>query len=882
MKKFVFLYCISFACVFHAGAQVRITGTVKTEAGEPVFNASVVLMRLSDSMTVAYTFTNDKGFYEVFNKSDEKRLMLTIYGFNVRRTSKIIDNQEQNMDFTVVEEAIQLREVSVKSGKMWGNNDTVNYLVDAFRDTTDVVIADVLKKMPGIEVKDDGKVEYKGKPISKFYIENMDMLQGRYNLATTSISAGDVATVQVMENHQSVRALKDIRFSDDVAMNLKLKAEAKGTFALMADLGAGWADSLLYEGSLTGMYFEKRQQYLATLKANNAGTRLVDEENITVFPLASMLKPSAPGIAASRHTLNRSEGFSFSTLQKLKNEAELSLTLLGGSDRNRKRSYAHTVYFLPDTDSLSLKESLHSEETAKGWEAAVTYELNRDLDFLKINMTATGQERWGQSGIDNASFVLQEEESRTLCAKTDLHWVRRSRRDKDRGIEVNSRNKYGQLPYVLNVTPGVFPALLHEGKPYPNTRQDVCFSAFQSENFLRFLTNVVWKRIRIMPHFGFSTEEQALDTRLSGLAADSTAFTLDGKAFGNKLRWHKYQVSGGAFVVYDRRRVYCSLYLPLQLRYLRLEDLASLTQGPGTDGKFKLLIQPSFGLNYKFSHQWEIKGKIGSYSTTPSLQTLYSGYILKNYRTLARYESPISDTWGGNASLSLAYKNVMKYQFGDLSVSYNRYWNKVMYVQHFEGNMLVINAIEKESSGDYLSFSAYVGKGFDWKRLNINVKCACGLGRNPQLIDDKLVIYDNRGWNANLTTTIALTDKLFLSNKCSWGHIRFALAGQAKPQAPIVSLIDQANFSYVLPFGLSLGASVEFYHTLSEGKTHQFILLDGTMGYTFGKVRLSLDLNNILDTKNFVYSYFSGNYSYYSAYLIRPRSLMLTAKFKVM
>lgn len=203
MKRLLILCCIGFAFPLLAMAQVRIIGTVKTEAGEPVFNASVVLMRPSDSMTVAYTFTNDKGFYEVFNKSEEKQLMLTIYGFNVRRASKIIGNKEQTIDFVVVEEAIQLREVSVKSGKMWGNNDTVNYIVDTFRDTTDLVIADVLKKMPGIEVKDDGKVEYKGKAISKFYIENMDMLQGRYNLATTSIPASDVASVQVMENHQA-------------------------------------------------------------------------------------------------------------------------------------------------------------------------------------------------------------------------------------------------------------------------------------------------------------------------------------------------------------------------------------------------------------------------------------------------------------------------------------------------------------------------------------------------------------------------------------------------------------------------------------------------------------------------------------------------------
>ncbi len=61
------------------------------------------------------------------------------------------------MDFVVNEEAIELKEFSVKSEKIWGTGDTVNYVVDAFRDTTDVVIGDVLQKMPGIEVKESGR-----------------------------------------------------------------------------------------------------------------------------------------------------------------------------------------------------------------------------------------------------------------------------------------------------------------------------------------------------------------------------------------------------------------------------------------------------------------------------------------------------------------------------------------------------------------------------------------------------------------------------------------------------------------------------------------------------------------------------------------------------
>jgi hypothetical protein len=63
------------------------------------------------------------------------------------------------------------------------------------------------------------------------------LLQGRYGLATNNISAKDVAIVQIMENHQPIKALKDRSFSDQAAINLKLKDAAKGTLALSAMAG---------------------------------------------------------------------------------------------------------------------------------------------------------------------------------------------------------------------------------------------------------------------------------------------------------------------------------------------------------------------------------------------------------------------------------------------------------------------------------------------------------------------------------------------------------------------------------------------------------------------------------------------------------------------
>ena len=48
-----------------------------------------------------------------------------------------------------------------------------------------MTLQDALKKVPGIEVEDNGGIKYNGKSISNFYINGMDLLGGKYNLATT-------------------------------------------------------------------------------------------------------------------------------------------------------------------------------------------------------------------------------------------------------------------------------------------------------------------------------------------------------------------------------------------------------------------------------------------------------------------------------------------------------------------------------------------------------------------------------------------------------------------------------------------------------------------------------------------------------------------------
>ena len=152
--------------------------------------------------------------------------------------------------------ATLLKEVTVKADRIREQGDTISYNVGSFAQSQDRTIGDVLKRMPGIDVSQSGKIQYQGEDINKFYIEGSDLLGGKYGVATNGISHEDVGAVEVMENHQPMQVLSGIAFSDKAAINLKLKNKAKATWSFYGDAGGGWSwqpEGSLWDGELFAM-----------------------------------------------------------------------------------------------------------------------------------------------------------------------------------------------------------------------------------------------------------------------------------------------------------------------------------------------------------------------------------------------------------------------------------------------------------------------------------------------------------------------------------------------------------------------------------------------------------------------------------------------------
>ena len=257
-------------------------------------------------------------------------------------------------------EATGIREVTIRAPRLSFRGDTVSYNVSRFTEAQDRSIADVLRKMPGIEVAKSGEIRYNGQPINNFYIEGLDMLDGRYGQATNNIAPQDVASVEVMENHQPIKALKDIVFSDRAAINLRLKPHAKARWTGTLRGGAGWSPAL-WNGALFAMRIGARGQSMVNLKTDNTGQNpSAETERLSVEDILnggandynpaahlSVGTSSAP-LDDTRTRFNRSHMASLNNLRKLSEDYQLSSSLTWGYDRLASDRAARQSWYLAD------------------------------------------------------------------------------------------------------------------------------------------------------------------------------------------------------------------------------------------------------------------------------------------------------------------------------------------------------------------------------------------------------------------------------------------------------------------------------------------------------------------------------------------------------
>ncbi len=856
-----------------AKGQTIMQGKVTDERGHGVPGANILIVKDFVQPTLLfYTLSDEDGSFVLRNNLSQDSLCVVVKGFNLRTIQRKVPNRSGTLNFTTREEAIQLKEVTVKSQRVWGGKDTINYLVNSFKDKSDLTIGDVLKKLPGIHVNPSGSIEYQGVPINKFYIEGLDLMKNRYGIATNNISPDDVATVQVLEHHQPVRALEKMKHSDQAAINLRLKDTAKGLFSLIAQLGVGYDDGGLGEIELIGSYFTRKRQHLGIYKGNNDGKDIESEmqehnADASADLLTHLISPTPPYIGKSHYYDNRSHILTSNNLIKDHRGNEWNIGLFYFNDGEQRNSSSRTTYLLPDGKANIINEMLSSSTEANRLAGDVSYHLNNADRYVAETFKARMEWLKGDGSVGGEEPVDQRTKYKGVEIANRLHWIAKS--DEYTGWELNSTLEFRNTPQDLFVTPGLFSDLFD-----PSTEglhQHIDFTRFETQNTAAMLTALMLGKIRISPSIVANVTYDRLSSQLqpvspgkfTSIPSDNDTYLLEVKA------------GASAIATYNSNAVHFQLYLPLLYNH---RTLRQKTQDLKLQAD-KCIFEPSAKLSFNWK-RWDWGINYLLLNSHAGIEQLYSGRILTDYRNLSLYEPAWNDNRMHRTGIDIHYKHVYDLFFASLKASYSRYTATMLYGQTFDGVLSRITAQEADTYGDVIQAGLGLSKGFDWKKINLEWQTQWIRRNSPILRQEQLVRYTSDAWA--MEGKLYIAPFRFLSVNLSESWHKSWNRQQGGERFPALSTLNtQANMDISLPGNWSASLTYSNYYNSQAQGQQSFSLADVGVRYKWKTALFSVEWNNLFDVRSYTYASLNNLSEYYSEYLIRSSAILLKARFKI-
>ncbi len=275
MKKLLFVFTLLFFTNISAQSyQFKITGKITSKKEKtPIEAATIHLERIKDSSVVSYTISDEKGNFSLAGKSFHKDLKLFISYVGMDTYTKSIPLNTGTVfnlgSINLKEESNLLNEVVIKSrAPITIKKDTLEFNVKSFKTKKDANVEDLLKKLPGVEVDEEGKITVNGKSVNKILVNGKPFFGNDPSITTKNLTKDIIEKVQITDTKSKSEAFAGEKGdANNKTINLTIKKENnKGWFGRVS---AGGGTDKRFEGATMVNRFDNNQRFSVLASTNN-------------------------------------------------------------------------------------------------------------------------------------------------------------------------------------------------------------------------------------------------------------------------------------------------------------------------------------------------------------------------------------------------------------------------------------------------------------------------------------------------------------------------------------------------------------------------------------------------------------------------------------
>lgn len=861
-------------------SQTTISGKLVDEQNKPIANVSVSYKKVGGAALLGFGRSDQNGLYSLSVKvSYVDSLRLDFQHMNYAKKSVVVANRTANYSYQLTQQARQIEEVKVANMPIFKRKDTINYDVNSFTSKQDRVIADIIKKLPGIEMQGD-QILYQGKPIQKYMVNNLDLMEGRYGMINNNLPADAVKKVQVVENDQPIKILDSLVFSDRASLNLELK---KFTTTGTGKVGVGY-EPVLWDLNLTPMTFGKTFQMVNSLQTNNTGYDA--SKDLRAFYTGGMLfgtranisngdsflairNVSSPSFDEKKWLDNKIFLFNTNTLKKLKTGLELKGNLSYYHDTQQREGFTATQYFTSN-DIIYSSENINNSYRNQVFDMGMLVEKNEKDIYLR-NSTKF-QKKWnkdfGNLLFNNSNTIEQHKNYTDEAFMNSLSLARFIGKQL---VNINSTIQYNHTPQQLTVNPGQFEDLLNAGNPFEQMRQQVFFKKFSIDNSLSFMRKI--KYWTISPTVELNYDRNKLNTEID--ITENNRQIILGNDYFNDMNNSQLNLALRLRIGWEKEKWKLNFTTPYNLHYFNIlqQEIKTL------DNELKSTFYPSAGMTYLLNVNNELSTSISGGRTYGGLNNFYNGYIISQYRTMQRYDARLLRTDNKSASFSYNYKNTLKANFANVRYTYSDGFRDYIFGSAIdELGRRTTTIVDQNSYNKSHNLSGSISRFFSNIKTVAKLNASINWSESDYLLNGIMDKQRGRGQSGSLEVINSSSSVVSGDFKAIYGRHKniFSMSEQLTIYNNFyVNLVIYPSDKHSLIINNSL-----YTNNMKSQKDQYF--LDFTYRYRVDKWRTDIELNgqNILNNNQFIQQFSNYIELIQSTFELRPRQIIISTRFK--
>ncbi|HQB78421.1 MAG TPA: hypothetical protein PLJ52_08770 [Tenuifilaceae bacterium] len=862
--------------VFTGHSQVTIQGELFSPKGTKAsLEASIIISPLEKPGSItAFGFSSADGKFRIAVSSPSDSILLQVKSMSVRDTILRLANKSQLLRIPVTEQHHQISEVRVANRPIFSKGDTTTYIVSSFVQRKDFSIGDVISNMPGFEVSPEGKVSYQGRDIQKYYIEGLDLLEGQYSLANKNLPHTAVGAVEVLHNHQPVKAIEGTIASDATSLNIKLKRNIAVTGTAQGSLGFS---PLLWELNLTPMLFGKKQQIIASWQWNNTGNDLGSQHQALTFSNgkldgATTLKSnflsvpniSSPSISKNKYLFNKANLLTYNHLIKITPTTEVKVNGSYFRDNVDENQSVTTTYFLENT-TIDIKE--HQQNNLFRHSLIANATLTQNVKSRYLQNKVSYAQFWDSDQAELANLTTQRVKAHTphLTFSNSLDALIPIKKN---FLQVESVVDYNQSPQRINFAPAVFIPPLGYGN---STTQQVSNTNIITQNRVRFAIPI--GRVVLTSSLSFDLEKQEHKTAVLNNGAVNTADSLT-----NKLTWQQAGLTLKEELEYKKGDFRLNLGVPMHYVGLSITD-AIHSASTSTN---RLFVKPTLSVKHT-PFGGLTTNAFASYSESLSNPNdLTQGNVITSHRLMRSNQSEVDTRKSFLYQIGATYRNPATGLFGSISwnetfAQKNQMINQIsmgdgrfIYKAENQPNNTRTGSLTTEAKWYIGSAKTTIGLKWQHGKTNLEYMLSGIIGKNTitrNTLTPSILFNKSRYWSADYAYSIAQI--------------------KVRTHQSASSIMEQQHkFSlYLYPTQSNIiGFETEYYHNQQKGQPKSESLFSNiTYSYRPSDKRIGIKLQcrNIFDTNKLVSTQEMDIAIISTEYLLRPREFIVTVSWSL-